>query len=320
MTRIRKFSPREEKNPVEVGTVFGRLTVTGPSLPTTEDRQYRYYECTCECGKVVFLRKDSLLGGDSKSCGCLAAEKAGDRVRTHGLSKHPLYSVWVGMHKRCYRSGRKDYKHYGGRGIKVEADWHSQEGLIQFIEDMYQSYEPGLELDRIDVDGNYCKKNCRWATRRQQVINRREMGYQFDTHYLEFNGLTLCMSEWADKIGVPATMISDRVTTLGWSVEKALTTKPKIKTSRIIIEGKIYEAKDIFVSYSNVYSVARKLGITGHDYLSILFKGIGKVEVYLCKQWVDYVLPQGLENLNIYEKKVPSLVENLPFKVGDKDD
>src|SRR3972149_11652884 len=127
------WSPRPEKNPIPVGSVFGRLVVTAPSRETTPGNSYRYYECTCECGNVIFPRKDTLINGDSKSCGCWAAEKASERATTHGLSNHPLYDVHNGMLRRCYNPKRKDHKHYGGRGIEVRDGWQD---LNKFIEDM----------------------------------------------------------------------------------------------------------------------------------------------------------------------------------------
>ena len=311
MGKIREWKPRKERAVIPVGSIFGRLTVTGPARETTSENSYRYYECTCECGNVIFPRKDTLINGDSKSCGCLAAEKASERATTHGLSTHPLYDVHSGMLKRCYNSKRKDYKHYGGRGIEVQDGWQD---LTKFIEDMGPTFQKGLEIDRIDVNGHYCKENCRWVNRREQVINRRPTGGNFDTHFLTFNGMTMCMSEWAEKIGIPSTMISDRISTLGWSTEKALTTPPKIRDSVLVIGEERYSPRDIFVSYPNVYSVATKLGIKGHEYLSILFKGVGELEVYLCKEWIKFKLPEHLNSFDIYERKVPEFKEEFPHK------
>lgn len=103
--------------------------------------------------------------------------------RTHGL-KHGknmnlhFYRKWTNMKRRCLKKNDKDFKHYGGRGIKICKKWLSFTG---FMEDMYDSYlinvskngKKNTELDRSNNEGNYCKKNCRWADRIQQNNNTR---------------------------------------------------------------------------------------------------------------------------------------------------
>lgn len=80
-----------------------------------------------------------------------------------------MHSSWVGMWQRCTNPNNAAWKYYGGRGIAVCERWRDFEN---FLEDMGEK-PPGLSLDRVDVNGNYCKENCRWATRAQQSQNRR---------------------------------------------------------------------------------------------------------------------------------------------------
>lgn len=86
------------------------------------------------------------------------------------LQRH-IYEIWRGMIKRCENTNHSAYFHYGGRGIKVCEEWHDFEIFY------YWALESGchseLTLDRIDVDGNYEPENCRWATYKQQAINKR---------------------------------------------------------------------------------------------------------------------------------------------------
>ena len=76
------------------------------------------------------------------------------------------------MRARCYNTNRDYYLDYGGRGIKVCDRWLD---IRNFIEDMYPSYQEGLTLDRVDVDGNYEPDNCRWATKSTQAQNTRDI-------------------------------------------------------------------------------------------------------------------------------------------------
>lgn len=78
------------------------------------------------------------------------------------------------MRQRCNNPKSKFYFNYGGRGITVCDRWN--ESYENFHEDMFDKYEDGLEIDRIDNNGNYCKENCRFVTRQINTSNRRKRG------------------------------------------------------------------------------------------------------------------------------------------------
>lgn len=90
---------------------------------------------------------------------------------THGFCNHRLYPTWLGMMQRCYNPKRPNYKYYGGRGITVCKEWLNVES---FINDMYPTFQEGLTLDRINVDREYSKENCRWADSMTQSKNKRK--------------------------------------------------------------------------------------------------------------------------------------------------
>lgn len=92
--------------------------------------------------------------------------KHGLAVRGHA---HPLYAIWIQMRRRCLNPKHPDWKHYGGRGIRVCSRWRN---FAKFVADMGER-PPGLEIDRRNNDGHYTPGNCRWATRTEQNRNRR---------------------------------------------------------------------------------------------------------------------------------------------------
>ena len=152
-----------------IGREFGRLTVVARA-ENNKSGQTRW-ECTCKCGNSVTISGTSLVSAKTKSCGCLNKEKAGNLNRTHGLSKTKIYNSWRGMKERCINPNHSSFEIYGGRGITFDKKWNTFEG---FYEDMGDSYQEGFELDRIDVNGNYCKENCRWSDQSEQCYNQRK--------------------------------------------------------------------------------------------------------------------------------------------------
>ena len=127
---------------------------------------------------------------------------------------HPLYFVWQGIMARCTNPNNPAFKRYGGRGIKVCNDWAKYEN---FEKDMFSTYQKGLQIERINNNGNYCPENCRWATPQEQSNNRR------DNHLISYKGISMTIPRWADKIGIKRSTLGMRIYKYGWSVEKALT-------------------------------------------------------------------------------------------------
>lgn len=104
------------------------------------------------------------------------------------LKNKPAYSIWVSLRQRCNNPKDAHYKDYGGRGITYDPKWDS---YTAFWEDVGPSFKVGLTLDRINNDGNYCKENCRWATRYEQSTNTRR------NVFFEYHGEKLTLHDIA---------------------------------------------------------------------------------------------------------------------------
>lgn len=92
-------------------------------------------------------------------------------VRGEGRRKHPLYRTWQNIKTRCYNKNCKYYSDYGGRGIRVCKEWLNDFNV--FCTDMGEKPTPRHSIERDDVNGDYCKSNCRWATIHEQQANKR---------------------------------------------------------------------------------------------------------------------------------------------------
>ena len=167
------------------------------------DGKKSLWKIRCDCGKEFVMQASEFLKGRQKSCGCMRQKLIGDAQATHRLSAHPMYHVWRSMKARCLLPTSQTWENYGGRGIMVCDRW--LESFENFWEDMSPGYQPGLSLDRIDVDGNYCPENCRWVSDKIQARNRR------DNRLMKTPQGVMTVAEASERFGIGVTTLIYRL-------------------------------------------------------------------------------------------------------------
>jgi len=125
----------------------------------------------------------------------------------------PEYRVWRWMRSRCLNPNNGDYHHYGGRGIRVCAEWLND--FAQFLADVGPRPSPKHEIDRIDVNGDYEKSNVRCTDRSGQMNNTR------CNRRITFQGRTQTLTEWGRELGISPKTLRYRLLAAGWPVDRA---------------------------------------------------------------------------------------------------
>lgn len=165
---------------------------------------------------------------------CCVASAARHKVIYHGYkvikgtpesdiyADKRLRKIWESMHERCERAKHIYFSHYGGRGISVCTEWSDYLPFAKWARE--NGYSDELQIDRIDVNGNYEPSNCRWVTAKEQQNNKRT------NRIVEYCGRKYTLTQLAEECGINKTTLKERLN-MGWSVEKAVTQPIRLRTN-----------------------------------------------------------------------------------------
>ncbi len=175
--------------------------------------------CRCSCGV-----EDTVIGDNLRRSASIRCKKCAGKMRapwlkkhlpgkTHGRSDDPVYLIWKLMRRRCFNPKDVGYKDYGGRGITMCARWANS--FEHFITDMGER-PPGMTIERVDNNGPYTKKNCKWIPGAAQRSNTRHV------HRITYKNVTRPAWHWAQDLGMTNTGFMYRLRK--WGMSRAVTT------------------------------------------------------------------------------------------------
>lgn len=229
------------------GREFNRWKVLG--FAGWDSTKTALWNCVCKCGTERVVNGRNLKGNKSRSCGCIKAEKAIERLGKlyDGIPSvyRREYGIWVNMKQRCNNPNASMYSVYGGRGIKVCDRWN--ESFDAFLDDLGPVPSDDHSIGRIDNNGDYEPGNCEWQTDDEQYNNKQS------SVRIAWNGVTKTATQWSRELGVPTSRIKYRIDK-GWNAESALTMPCQRISRPITYMGKTQSVK----AWSN------ELGINEH--------------------------------------------------------
>lgn len=195
------------------GKKFNKLTAIKFSHMDENYCQFWLFKCDCGNEKIIKMRNVEL--GTTVSCTCHIRKL----TTKHGYTNNPVFNIWKKIKARCHDSNDQAYAYYGGRGLSMSEEW--KDSFDTFVRDMGVRPSKNHSIDRIDNDIGYSKENCKWSTKHEQQMNRR------NTIYVDYNGEKVKLFELCEKINVDYVRTFKRIMYYGWDIEKSITTPPK---------------------------------------------------------------------------------------------
>lgn len=145
-------------------------------------------------------------------------------IKTHGLTKHPLYGIWSAMKRRCSAKKGKDYELYVKRGVKVCDEWENSFELF-YNWAISNGYKKGMQLDKDSIPFKQGKEGLIYSPATCVFLSPKDnSNYRRNNVFISYNGANKNMTQWENELGLPEGIITQRINTLGWSIEKSLTT------------------------------------------------------------------------------------------------
>lgn len=199
---------------VSIGDTFGSWTV----IATADKVEGRLvaFTCRCVCGYEGVVAATYLRRGKSLKCQGCSQRLAANARKDHGESNSTVeYRAYRGAKSRCENPKRREFKHYGGRGIEFRFAT-----FPDFLAEVGRRPSPKHSIDRIDVNGHYEPGNVRWASQTTQDFNKRT------TRLLTVNGVEKPLGIWAKEVGISPKTIRSRKQ-YGWCDTCAVTVPAK---------------------------------------------------------------------------------------------
>jgi len=251
-----KGNPKYDKQEW-IGRKFGRLTVN--KILHERDsagRSLLLWECECDCGNVIKAHPSRLVLGVQSSCTCIRKECGKDFFK-HGKSRTRLFYIWASMRERCRNPNNSRYENYGGKGVKVCDEWSEYKPFEEWA--LNNGYREDLTIDRIDVDGDYCPANCRWADAKTQQRNKTT------NHYVEIDGETKTLAEWCEIYGADYNVVHSRIKYYDWEPKRALETPSGGKGAN----GQTYDPSTRAKPVERKYHIERRYVDVDGEHLSL---------------------------------------------------
>lgn len=221
------------------GQRFGMLEALSPHSNARKKWEW-FFVCDCGqfCIKVAQDVVKSVKRRRTPNCGCAVSKFISQKNTSHGMSHHPAYWVWRSMRDRCRLPTHQAWANYGARGIRVCDSWNSS--FSAFWADMGESYAPGLEIDRIENNGDYAPGNCRWVPTLVNANNKR------GNQTIETPDGPMTLSQASRRYGIGKTTLSYRIHH-GWPQDRLFIgadfTNRESRSSQVIVKMSKREGK-----------------------------------------------------------------------------